>query len=187
MSLLPQEETYCRSKRPNARNSRSTSHQHTYLLTDDSTKKPVESSDEYSHTLFQLGSSSSSPVMVEIQVNQKPLQMQIDTGVSVSIISYTIYSSIWDNPPTLNSSQAKIRTYTGEEIEVLGRITPQVSYKGKERNCLCSLLKVMDLLSSVVTGYSTSYLTGKKLTTFSQYIRKYTLYSISIPMFFVQN
>ena len=33
----------------------------------------------------------------------------------------------------LNSSQAKIRTYTREEIKVLGRITLQVSYKGKDK------------------------------------------------------
>ena len=47
----------CGSKRANARNSRSTSHQHTNLLTDNSAKKSVESSDESSYTLFQLGSS----------------------------------------------------------------------------------------------------------------------------------
>lgn len=48
------------------------------------------------------------------------VNMQIDTGTPISLMSVEMYKSMFYNNPTV--SNAKLRTYTGEEIKVLGSI-----------------------------------------------------------------
>ena len=57
--------------------------------------------------------------------------MEIDTGASLSIISEATYLSTWPegSRPPLRASSAKIRTYSGEALEVRGQIDVSVSYK----------------------------------------------------------
>ena len=61
----------------------------------------------------------------------------MDTGASASIISNSLYQTIWpmmSRPPLLPSS-IRLRTYSGEEIKVLGSIhvTVDVIYRGQCR------------------------------------------------------
>jgi hypothetical protein len=50
--------------------------------------------------------------------------MEVDTGVSLSLISETTYKKLWEANalPELQQTTVKLRFYTGEEIGVLGCI-----------------------------------------------------------------
>jgi hypothetical protein len=62
--------------------------------------------------------------------------MEIDTGASVSIISEATYDKLWPKAraPALQDSTARLRTYTGEELRVLGTINVVVLAKGIEEH-----------------------------------------------------
>ena len=64
-----------------------------------------------------------------LNVNGVELQMEVDTGASASIISQTTYQKSWPtHAPPLQPSNVKLRTYTGEELKVLGSLTTEVQY-----------------------------------------------------------
>ena len=85
---------------------------------------------EDSYTLFSLGKDQKNdPILVTVFLNGQIIEMQLDTGASVSIISETTYKSLWSQPPKLSSSNVKLHTYTGEAIAVLGNLEVEVVYK----------------------------------------------------------
>ena len=70
--------------------------------------------------------------MTAINVGGKELNMEVDTGASISLISETTYQKLWEfeTPPELQQTAVKLRTYTGEEIGVVGCINVKVqSYR----------------------------------------------------------
>lgn len=86
---------------------------------------------------------TSQPFSVEIQLNKKPVTMEIDTGASLSIMSKHTYQSAWpteSNAPPLQPSSAKLHTYTGESITVLSSINVNVIFW--DYNTLLELLIV---------------------------------------------
>ena len=85
---------------------------------------------EDSYTLFSLGKDQKNdPILVTVFLNGQIIEMQLDTGASVSIISETTYKSLWSQPPKLSPSNVKLHTYTGEAIAVLGSLEVEVVYK----------------------------------------------------------
>ena len=47
--------------------------------------------------------------------------MLIDTtGATAAIMSSRTYSSLWQNPLPLQKQEARLKTYTGEEVPILG-------------------------------------------------------------------
>ena len=61
--------------------------------------------------------------------------MEIDTGASASVINETVYKLIsrWELKPQLQPTQAVLKTYTGEQIPVLGIFNPVVAYEGNQK------------------------------------------------------
>ena len=58
------------------------------------------------------------------------MTMELDTGAAVSVISEHTYHPTWpQDRPALQPSSTKLRTYSGEELEVIGSISVQVSYE----------------------------------------------------------
>ena len=57
--------------------------------------------------------------------------MEVDTGATLSVISEQTYKtlSITASAPRLEASIAQLKTYTGEEIKLVGQTTVDVSYK----------------------------------------------------------
>lgn len=72
------------------------------------------------------------PYTVTVKINGYATNMKIDTGASVSIISDETYKAI--GAPDLHESNAKLKTYTGDEIPVLGTCGVAVEYKSKSVN-----------------------------------------------------
>ena len=56
--------------------------------------------------------------------------MEIDTGSAVSIISDTVFSSVFELA-NLQETEVKLCTYSGEQLPVKGKITCEVSYNGQ--------------------------------------------------------
>ena len=49
--------------------------------------------------------------MVTVGINQAKLQMEVDTGASVSIISMETYTQLWPEPATATSEITKIGSH----------------------------------------------------------------------------
>ena len=64
--------------------------------------------------------SSDKPLEVDLQLEGKPLRMEVDTGAAVSLVSEETYRSLFPTVP-LQSSMTKLRTYSGEPLTVLGQ------------------------------------------------------------------
>ena len=65
--------------------------------------------------------------MLEFIVNRQPLQMELDTGASISLISKQQYKQLQDAPP-LEKSSVILQTYTGENLSILGSIRVVATY-----------------------------------------------------------
>lgn len=71
--------------------------------------------------LFTVGANSSTPIELEVQINNQPLIMELDTGADVSIISEKTYKSTLAHMK-LQPLSTPLSTYTGECMKVLGKI-----------------------------------------------------------------
>ena len=74
----------------------------------------------------------SKPLVVRLEVQGREVQMQIDTGTSVSLISEAIFQDKWRadnlNRPTICPSQTILRTYVGEPVDIVGECEVAVRY-----------------------------------------------------------
>ena len=60
------------------------------------------------------------------------MNMELDTGASLTIISEKTYRDTWpQNPPLLQPSTTKLCMYTREELEVRGCFNAKVPHKGQ--------------------------------------------------------
>ena len=105
------------------------------------------------HTIFKLGGgrkAATKPLLVTVKVEGKySLQMEVDTGASVSLISEVTLKKTWtDKTPKLGPTNVTLRSYSGEVIKALGELNVAVEYGGQKRRL--SLL--------VVTGNGPSLL-----------------------------
>ena len=77
--------------------------------------------------LYHDKASSDNPLEVDLQLEGKPLRMEVDTGVAVFLVSEETYWSLF---PTvqLQSSTTKLRTYSGEPLTVLGQQKVKVQH-----------------------------------------------------------
>ena len=67
--------------------------------------------------------------MTMVTANGVELKMEVDTGASVSIISEYTYNKLWThNMPPLQETTLKLRTYTGQTLQIHGTITVDVTY-----------------------------------------------------------
>ena len=86
-----------------------------------------ESSEDSDLPLLHVEDRSNHPITVEIEVNNRKLLMEVDTGAAVSIISEETQKKLFPGA-TLEKSSIGLRTYTLEPMTVLGQISVQVKY-----------------------------------------------------------
>ena len=79
--------------------------------------------------LFRTSGSKSKSIYVTMQIHNKELQLEVDTGASSSVISEQTYHKLWSNPPHLTETSAKLCTYMREQIKILGFIQVVVEYQ----------------------------------------------------------
>ena len=78
--------------------------------------------------------SPSTPPKTTVALEGKELHIEVDTGASLSLISETTFKALWDtnDTPPLQQTEVKLRTYTGQEICVLGSITVTAETPGQQ-------------------------------------------------------
>ena len=81
--------------------------------------------------------SQNKPLVVAVKANNCDLEMEVDTGASLSIISEVTYQSLWtaEFKPPLKTTDIKLHTYTKESLQVLGSIEIDMIYK-EQSKCL---------------------------------------------------
>ena len=99
-------------------------------------------SDAEPYPLYYSTTERPQPIQVTVSLNGVETQMELDTGATLSVMSTRTYNSLWpsDVRPKLTPSSARLTTYTGERIPVLGQIPVHVSYQTQK--CRLSLLVV---------------------------------------------
>ena len=65
---------------------------------------------------------------VGLEIQGKPVVMEVDIGTTVSVISETTYKDLFSNL-TLKKVPMGLKTYTGERIPVLGEVVVEISYQ----------------------------------------------------------
>ena len=89
--------------------------------------------DAAEYKLFTISSHKNAPIMIEFLANGQPLQMELDTGASISLISEQQYKQLQGAPP-LEKSSVILRTYTGENLSILGSIRVVATYNNQTNN-----------------------------------------------------
>ena len=71
---------------------------------------------------------SSQPFEVDLLLEGKPLCMEVNTGVCVSLVSKQTFQNLFP-AQTLRPLKAQLQTYSGEVIPSLGEVDVVVTYK----------------------------------------------------------
>ena len=68
--------------------------------------------------------------------------MEIDTGAGISLVSESTYREMWkDSPPPLECTDIRLKTYTGETLNVLGVATVLVEYQDQQEELKLCVVK----------------------------------------------
>ena len=87
------------------------------------------------YNIYELGMYKKvEPYLTKVTINGATLQMEIDTGSALTLISQATFSKLWpgDNSPHLERTPIRLRTYSGEELRVVGRAVVRVRCGGQE-------------------------------------------------------
>ena len=92
-------------------------------------EKPNSDGDDDCHNVFtvNVATEKPGPIMVAPVVNGRRLPMELDTGASVSIVSYGTVKQVFPNA-RLVLSEIMLRTYSGEHLKVKGEMVATVKY-----------------------------------------------------------
>ena len=93
------------------------------------TDEPVENE----LPLFQVGNQCSCTITVHIMMNGKFIKFKIDTGAAVSVISHENQQKLFPEA-IIKETAIKLRTYTGEAINIRGEMDVHVNYNMQESN-----------------------------------------------------
>ena len=81
------------------------------------------------YNLYEVGLDKKvQPYTTTVCLNGTTLQMEIDTGSALTLISETTFSKLWPkgHSPHLESTSIRLQTYSGEELKVVGRMVVRV-------------------------------------------------------------
>ena len=63
---------------------------------------------------------TTNPLVVTVTLNELEYEMEVDTSASISNMSEERFKQLRDKGVVLSQSQAKLFTYTGEQIPIIG-------------------------------------------------------------------
>ena len=90
--------------------------------------------------IFTVGRTTTTPTSVKLCIDTKPLEMEIDTGAAVSIVSEEQLRKRLSNKQ-VRLSTIVLRTYTAEKIPLLGEAQLCVEYKGQKHTLTAYITK----------------------------------------------
>lgn len=95
-------------------------------------KEEQNSDSDNMYGLFTAQPDAKKAIWIEMIVQNKPLSFQLDTGASASVITRTVFNDMFPSME-LTPSSAKLRTYTGDDVKVLGQFQPVVEYQNQKK------------------------------------------------------
>ena len=86
------------------------------------TEELTQDETDRTYEMFTLEDQSNEPTRMQVLLNDVPVDMVLDTGASLSIISQATFNRLkqHDATLTLHPSTTRLLTYTGEPIPVVG-------------------------------------------------------------------
>ena len=72
------------------------------------------------------------PYIMKVTLNDAPLEMELDTGAAVSLISKATYQKLWEVTPKLMATTTCLRTYSDQHLTVLGTLKVRVQYDSQQ-------------------------------------------------------
>ena len=84
--------------------------------------------------------SSHDPIFLEVNINGKPVFMELDTGAKYSVIPETLWKAKWSDV-VLNECSLRLCTYDGSLLPVVGQAVVHVQYSGKSVDCPLVVVK----------------------------------------------
>ena len=78
--------------------------------------------------IHKLSTRGTHPIKVKLQIQGKPVSMEVDTGAAVSVVSEDTYKELFFDLP-LKIASVCLKTFTGEQIPILGEIAVEVCYQ----------------------------------------------------------
>lgn len=79
-------------------------------------------------SMFTVGSAFVNPIRMEINIENKPLSMEVNTAAAVSIMSGDTFTTHFPNKH-LSPSTAALRACTEESTKVFGEVDVSVCYE----------------------------------------------------------
>ena len=95
---------------------------------------------EDSFKLHKLSKQSAEPIVVSLILNGKTIQMEVDTGAVLSVISEATRKKTFSKE-TLHLSELALRTYTDEPMQVVGTINVKVQYGEQNQKLVLVVVK----------------------------------------------
>ena len=94
-----------------------------------------EEDDDGAYALFTVRSPASQPLVGKVTINGIAVQMELDTGAAYSVITQTTYQRIAQQKSinSLEPSDLRLRSYSGDNIQVYGQVPVVVRYGQQER------------------------------------------------------
>ena len=79
-------------------------------------EQTLQLEDAEANGMYILNARTRKPIIVDVYLNDIPIKMELDTGVSLSIISSTTYKAITQQltSSSLEKSAILLKTYTGD-------------------------------------------------------------------------
>ena len=93
----------------------------------ESGSQPQDEEPELERVIWRIGGPPSRPLSVQMEVDRVPLQMELGTGATVSLISRTTKEKLFPQAKLL-PSKVILQTYTTERIDVIGVMKVRVKY-----------------------------------------------------------
>ncbi|XP_064653072.1 uncharacterized protein K02A2.6-like [Lineus longissimus] len=94
------------------------------------TESKRDSADEELYSIYSARDSSSE-IQVDVGVSGKNVQFTVDTAASVSVIPHELYQEKFKDVLPLSPTNVKLKSYSGDEIPVMGEFKVEVCYNGQ--------------------------------------------------------
>ena len=82
-------------------------------------------------TIRSINGNHSGEIRITPKVNGVPIQMELDTGASISLISTHVWEQSLNKIP-LETTGMVLKTFTRERLEIRGQVMVNVTYQGQE-------------------------------------------------------
>ena len=96
-----------------------------------------------SYSLFNINGLGHQLFYVTLKVHGEPLQMELDTGAAVSVMSEQTYKTVWnaEKAPPMQPAKVQLHVYTGGTIPVVGVVNVTVNHNNQTKQLPLLIVK----------------------------------------------